>query len=67
MEIHIDVEMSKHQGRIDAKIKVEGYLYIMEFKLDPSADKAIEQIKTQKYADAFNNTSKTACFGGDWV
>ncbi len=56
--IHIDVEMSKHQGRIDAKIEVEDYLYIMEFKLDASAEKAMEQIKTQKYADAFKNTSK---------
>ncbi len=56
--IHIDVEMSKHQGRIDAKIEVENYLYIMEFKLDASAEKAMEQIKTQKYVDAFKNTSK---------
>ncbi len=56
--IHIDVEMSKHQGRVDAKIEVEDYLYIMEFKLDASAEKAINQIAEQKYADAFKNTSK---------
>ncbi len=56
--IHIDVEMSKHQGRIDAKIEVEDYLYIMEFKLDASVEKAIDQIKTQQYAEAFKNTSK---------
>ncbi|MGB0929240.1 MAG: AAA family ATPase [Chitinophagales bacterium] len=56
--IHIDVEMSKHQGRIDAKIEVEDYLYVMEFKLDASVEKAIDQIKTQQYAEAFKNTSK---------
>ncbi|MEZ4887597.1 MAG: AAA family ATPase [Chitinophagales bacterium] len=62
--IHIDVEMSKHKGRIDAKIEVEDYLYIMEFKLDASVEKAIDQIKTQKYADAFKNTSKQVVLVG---
>ncbi|MFK7908913.1 MAG: AAA family ATPase [Chitinophagales bacterium] len=56
--LHIDVEMSKHQGRIDAKIEVDDYLYIMEFKLDASAQKAMNQIAEQKYAEAFQNTSK---------
>lgn len=62
--LHIDVEMSKHQGRIDAKIEVEGYLYIMEFKLDASAEKAIAQIKTQKYAEAFRNSAKQVVLVG---
>ncbi len=62
--IHIDVEMSKHKGRIDAKIEVDDYLYIMEFKLDASAEKAMEQIKTQKYADAFQNASKQVVLVG---
>ncbi|MEZ4884357.1 MAG: AAA family ATPase [Chitinophagales bacterium] len=56
--LHIDAEMSKHQGRIDAKIEVDDYIYIMEFKLDAKPYKAIEQIKEQKYAEAFKNTSK---------
>ncbi len=56
--LHIDVEMSKHKGRIDAKIEVDDYLYIMEFKMDASAQKAMNQIATQQYADAFKNTSK---------
>ncbi|MGB0930241.1 MAG: AAA family ATPase [Chitinophagales bacterium] len=56
--INIEVEVSKHQGRIDAKIEVEDFLYIMEFKLDASPEKAIEQIKQQKYVDAFKNTTK---------
>lgn len=56
--LHIDVEMSKHKGRIDAKIEVDDYLYIMEFKMDASAQKAMTQIATQQYAEAFKNTSK---------
>ncbi|MGB0931182.1 MAG: AAA family ATPase [Chitinophagales bacterium] len=56
--LQVDAEMSKHKGRIDAKIEVEDYLYIMEFKLDTKPQKAIEQIKEQKYMEAFKNTSK---------
>jgi len=56
--LQIEAEMSKHQGRIDAKIEVDDYIYIMEFKLDAKPQKAIDQIKEQKYADAFKNTSK---------
>lgn len=56
--IHINAEMSKHKGRIDAKIEVDDYLYIMEFKMNASAQKALDQIDTQQYAAAFKNTSK---------
>jgi len=56
--IQIEVELSKHKGRIDAKIEVDDYLYIMEFKMDASAQKALDQIDNQQYAAAFKNTSK---------
>lgn len=56
--IQIDIELSKHKGRIDAKIEVDNYLYIMEFKMDASTQKALDQIESQKYVEAFKNTSK---------
>ena len=56
--LHIDCEVSKHQGRMDAKIEVDDYLYIIEFKLGGTAKVAMTQIKEREYAASFRNTSK---------
>ena len=54
---HIDIEVSKHRGRLDAIVTTDDYLYIMEFKLD-DAQAALAQIKEQGYAESYKNTDK---------
>ena len=47
---NIDVEIKTIDGRIDAVVKTDTNIYIIEFKINQSAEKAIKQIKDKKYA-----------------
>ncbi len=38
------------RGRIDAVVKTKNSIFIIEFKINQSAEKAIKQIKDKKYA-----------------
>lgn len=53
----IDCEVQTNVGRIDAIIKTEKYIYIIEFKLD-SAEDAISQIRQKRYYDRYLNSQK---------
>ncbi len=53
MGFNVDVEYKTATGRIDAVIKTKDYIYLMEFKVDVPAEKAIEQIDSKDYALAF--------------
>ncbi len=46
----IEVEIEEIDARIDAVIKTDTHIYIIEFKIDQSAKKAIQQIKNKQYA-----------------
>ncbi len=46
----IDVEIETIDGRIDAVVKTETNIYVIEFKINQSAEKAIQQIRDKKYA-----------------
>jgi len=46
----IEAEILEIDGRIDAVIKTKDNIYVIEFKINQSAKKAIEQIKEKKYA-----------------
>lgn len=56
--IHIQCEVSRHKGRLDAVIHADDYLYLMEFKVDASAEAAVQQIKSREYAAAYKNSPK---------
>ncbi|MCB0838520.1 MAG: PD-(D/E)XK nuclease domain-containing protein, partial [Bacteroidetes bacterium] len=58
MGIHIDSEVSTAKGRVDTIIKTESYIYIIEFKLDQSADEALSQIREQRYGSKYLNQGK---------
>ena len=45
----IKVEVSTNKGRMDAVVKTDAYIYILEFKLDKSSEEAIAQIKEKEY------------------
>ncbi|MGN0940073.1 MAG: AAA family ATPase [Selenomonadaceae bacterium] len=46
-------EVTTSIGRIDGVLDAGKHLYIIEFKLNKSADTALEQIDEKKYADSF--------------
>lgn len=46
-------EKQQSQGRADCILETEKYVYIFEFKLDGSADSAMEQIKEKCYAKEY--------------
>lgn len=40
-------------------MKTKDYIYVIEFKINSSADAALQQIKDKQYAKPFENTGKT--------
>lgn len=52
----MQVESSTNKGRIDLAIEIENNIYIMEFKM--GNEDALEQIKSKKYYEKFQNQDK---------
>ena len=50
---HVEVERHTSNGIIDLVLKTKNYLYIMEFKMDRSAQAALHQIRERGYALPF--------------
>ena len=46
----MDSEVNTSDGRMDAVVKTPTHIYIVEFKLNQSAEKALQQIKDNDYA-----------------
>lgn len=46
-------EISTSMGRIDAVLKTEKYIYVIEFKKDSSAKIALNQIKSKEYSESY--------------
>ena len=53
MGFYTQVERPTSDGRIDAIIQTPDYIYIIECKLDGSADEALKQIDDNRYAAPF--------------
>ena len=53
MGFYIQVERPTSDGRIDAIIQTPDYIYIIECKLDRTADEALRQINDSNYAAPF--------------
>ncbi len=58
MGVYIQAEARTYDGRIDAFAAYDNSAYIFEFKLDSTAEIALEQIKTKEYFKQFENTDK---------
>jgi hypothetical protein len=52
-EVH--AEISNSIGRMDALITTERYIYVIEFKLNGTAEEALEQIEAKQYARPYVN------------
>ena len=51
--LYVNVEYHTSQGRIDMVVQTEQYVYVMEFKLDGTAEEALRQIEEKQYALPF--------------
>ncbi len=51
--IYIEAERHTSSGRIDLLIKTSDYIYIIEIKIDSTADEALAQIEAKNYAQPF--------------
>lgn len=47
------IEKEYSQGRVDCILEMENYVYILEFKLNGSADEALKQINNKGYATPY--------------
>ena len=50
MGFYGEVERTTSDGRIDAVVMTSQYIYVFEFKLDKSAQEALDQINSKEYA-----------------
>ena len=53
MGFHTEVEYRTSRGRVDLVLKTADYIYVMEFKLDGTAEEAMRQIEEKGYAAPF--------------
>ena len=58
MGFYVEVERHTTNGRMDIVIQTPEYIYIMELKINQSADIALQQIEEKGYAKAFMNDSR---------
>lgn len=50
--------MTTNRGRIDAVIELDKIIYLFEFKLDGSAQAALNQVKKTKYYERYQGKGK---------
>ena len=53
MGFHTEVEYRTSRGRVDLVLKTADYIYVMEFKLNGTAEEALQQIEEKGYSSAF--------------
>ncbi len=53
MGFYVDVERHTTDGRMDILMQTSDYIYILELKIDQSADVALRQIEEKEYARPF--------------
>ena len=56
--LYTKVEYHTSRGRIDLVLQTDSYVYVMEFKLDGSAEQALQQIEEKQYALPFAKDSR---------
>ena len=59
MGFYTQVELPTSDGRIDVVIQTTDYIYIIERKLDGSAEDALQQIESKNYAAPFAMDKRT--------
>ena len=57
--LYVDVERHTTDGRMDILVETKDYVYILELKMDQSADVALQQIVDKQYAKSFEGDGRT--------
>mgnify|MGYP004580685675 FL=1 len=57
-DYRILVEQRTAKGRTDITLETQDHIFVMELKFDKTAEEALEQIKANHYADAFQMSGK---------
>lgn len=57
--LYVDVERHTTDGRMDILVQTQGYVYILELKIDQSAEVALQQIEEKQYAKPFEGDGRT--------
>ena len=52
---YVEAERSTSNGRIDLLLQTSGYIYVIELKIDNTAEAALQQIEEKGYAKPFEN------------
>ena len=55
---YTQAEYHTSEGRVDLVLKTDKYIYVMEFKLEGSAEEALQQIEEKHYARPFETDSR---------
>lgn len=58
MGLSVHSEVCTSDGRLDAPVETDTHIYILEFKLDESAEVALAQIRRKEYYQAFWSKGK---------
>ena len=56
---YAQVEYRTSRGRIDLVLQTDRYIYVMEFKLNGTAEEALQQIEDRQYALPFASDPRT--------
>ena len=59
MGFYTQVELPTSDGRIDVVIQTTDFIYIIECKMDGSAEEALQQIEEKNYASPFAMDKRT--------
>ncbi|MCC5815015.1 MAG: ATP-binding protein [Leptospira sp.] len=62
--LRIKTEVKTNLGRVDAVVETASTIYIFEFKLDDTAEKALEQIREKKYYEKYQGQGKAIVLVG---
>ena len=57
--LYVDVESHTTDGRMDILVQTPSFVYILELKIDQSADIALQQIDEKQYAKPFEGDGRT--------
>ncbi|MCI7706220.1 MAG: PD-(D/E)XK nuclease domain-containing protein, partial [Parabacteroides sp.] len=55
---YTQAEYHTSEGRVDLVIRTDQFIYVMEFKLDGTAEEALQQIEEKQYALPFVSDSR---------
>lgn len=58
LRLYVQAKSYTNDGRIDMVVEAGNWVYILEFKLDQSAEKALKQIHEKNYAQKFRHRGK---------